>query len=372
MINNQEGSLLSQLYYDPAHTAGYSGARRLLDAVSEKKDVREWLAGQDTYSLHKKAVKRFSRLHYNVSGIDSLWEADLSDLSSLKQYNDNYRYLLFAIDVLSKYLWVEPIFDKTASSVTAAFKAIFDRSSRRRPDTVRTDRGGEFMGYHTINYLTSQDIKHQEGNNPDIKCSIVERVQRTIKEKMWRYFTHQNSRRYIDVLQDIVTSYNNSYHSSIKMKPVDVTFDNDSQAWKNIQSHRKSKKQLDTIAAKKKRKKKPKYRSGDMVRISRSKGVFEKGYMANFSEEIFKIRQVLAHRDPVVYTLEDLSGEEIDSIFYEPELSLVRVDTENHTWQINEILQTSGRGANKKYFVSWMGWPKKFNSWVSAADMQDL
>lgn len=109
-----------------------------------------------------------------------------------------------------------------------------------------------------------------------------------------------------------------------------------------------------------------------MVRISRSKGVFEKGYMANFSEEIFKIRQVLAHRDPVVYTLEDLSGEEIDSIFYEPELSLVRVDTENHTWQINEILQTSGRGANKKYFVSWMGWPKKFNSWVSAADMQDL
>lgn len=370
MTNNRENARLSRVYYNPAHAASYSGARRLLSVAPETEDVNRWLAGEDAYTLHKKVLRRFPRLHYSVSGIDSVWEADLTDLSSLNQYNDNYCYLLFVIDVLSKYLWVEPLLDKTAPSITEAFTKIFERSGHRRPDTMRTDRGGEFMGHHTINYLTRQGIKHQEANNPDIKCSIVERVQRTIKEKMWRYFTHQNSRRYIDVLQDIVTGYNNGYHSSIKMRPADVTFDNDTLAWKNIQSYRKSKKKLAADA--KKPKKKPKYRCGDMVRISRSKGVFEKGYMANFSEEIFKIRRVLEHRDPVVYLLEDLNGEEIDSIFYEPELSLVRIDTENHTWQINEILRTSGRGANKKYFVSWVGWPKKFNSWVAAADLQDL
>ena len=217
----------------------------------------KWLAAQDTYSLHKKVTRRFPRLHYNVSEIDSLWEADLTDLSSLSRYNDNYSYLLFVIDVLSKYLWIEPVFDKSARTITKAFESIFERSNNRRPAAIQTDRGGEFIGRHTLNYLDSLKIRHREAANPDIKCSIVERVQRTIKEKMWRYFTHRNTKRYIDVLQDFVQSYNNAHNSSIKMKPVDVTYDNSAQVWRNIKSRRKPIKR-----------KVPKYRCADFVRIS--------------------------------------------------------------------------------------------------------
>lgn len=355
---------LSRIYYNPSHEAGYSGARRLLlfnENGASRDDICKWLAAQDTYSLHKKVVRRFPRLHYNVRGIDWLWEADLTDLSSLKQYNDNYCFLLFVIDVLSKYLWIEPLRDKTSQSVTIAFKTIFERSGNRRPDTIQTDRGGEFMGRHTLNYLHSIDIEHREAANPDIKCSIVERVQRTVKERMWRYFTHQNTKRYINVLQDIVDGYNKSYHTSIKMKPIDVTYANATVAWRNIQSRQKIWK-----------KKKPKYSCSDLVRISRSKGTFEKGYTANFSEEIFKIKKVLKHRTPVVYILEDFNGEEIDSIFYESELSAVSIPDENRAWHVNEILRSSGKGSKKKYFVSWVGWPKKFNSWVLASDIQQL
>lgn len=354
---------LNAIYYEPGNDAGYSGARRILHKtknIVDKNNFYKWLSAQDTYTLHKRVLRKFPRLHYNVSGFDSVWECDLSDLSSISEYNDNYAYLLFVIDVLSKFLWVEPIKDKSSLTVVEAFKKIFARSKNRKPDTMQSDRGGEFMGNETKNFLKGMGIQHREASNPDIKASIVERVQRTIKEKMFRYLTHRNSKRYIDVLQNIVQSYNDGYHTSIKMAPSAVTIYNAHLAWQNIQKRFKPIKY-----------KKPKFKCLDLVRISKTKGTFEKGYLPNYSEEIFKIKKVLSRRKPTVYILEDLNGEEIDSIFYEQELCKVQV-ADDRTYKIDKILKTSGKGDNKKYFVSWFGYGSKFNSWISAKDIQDI
>ena len=212
--------------------------RRILNQTKDiihKNDIYKWLSAQDTYTLHKRAIRNFPRLHYNVSGLDSVWECDLSDLSSISESNDGYAYLLFVIDVLSKFLWVEPMKNKTSPATVEAFKKIFAKSNNRRPGTIQSDRGLEFMGGETQNFLKSMGITHREASNPDIKASIVERVQRTIKEKMFHFLTHQNTKRYIDVLQDIVKSYNVGYHTSIRMAPVSVTYGNAQLAWQNIQ-----------------------------------------------------------------------------------------------------------------------------------------
>ena len=105
----------------------------------------------------------------------------------------------------------------------------------------------------------------------------------------------------------------------------------------------------------------PKYTEGLHVRIRRERGVFEKGYVPEYTEEIFKIFKVLAHRNPPVYVLKDFSDEEIKGVFYEEELSPVIIKPTT-LYHIDKILETSRKGRNKKYFVSWAGYPSSFNS----------
>ena len=180
---------------------------------------------------------------------------------------------------------------------------------------------------------------------------------------MWRYFTHKNTRRYIDVLQDFARAYNHTRHSSIKMEPACVTRENARVARENLKQRWRGGKNQDAIQ-------KYKYRLGDLVRISRAKVTFEKGYKAKWSEEIFRIHRVLKWRRPHVYELSDLSGEVIDGIFYEQELTLVnKKNLEEEEFIVDKIIKSKGRGKNKQFLVSWRGYPSKFNSWIPASNL---
>jgi hypothetical protein len=81
-------------------------------------------------------------------------------------------------------------------------------------------------------FFKSIDVKYYVSENPDIKMGMVERFNRTLKERMWRYFTHNTTRRYIDVLQKIISAYNHSYHRIIKMRPIEVNEKNIYDVWK--------------------------------------------------------------------------------------------------------------------------------------------
>jgi len=145
-----------------------------------------------------------------------LWEADIVDLRAIRNYNDNYGYLLVVIDVLSKFAWVEKLRDKTTASVAKALAHILSCSNGRRP----------IIGTATQLFLKNANIGFRVARNPDVKAAVVERFNRTLKERIWRYFTYTRNKRYIDVLQNIVDAYNRSYHSTIKMAPYDVTLNN--------------------------------------------------------------------------------------------------------------------------------------------------
>lgn len=353
--------ILKKFYYDPTHHAGYAGAPNLIHAADKEKipreDVTNWLRTQDAYTLHRPIRRRFPRRHYAVDNIDDVWEADLVDLRSLKDENDGSVYLLVVIDVLSKYAWVETLRDKTCAETTEGFKRILSRSSGRAPVWLQTDRGKEFVGSVLQRFLKSRGINFRVARNPDIKAAIVERFNRTLKERMWRYFTHKNTRRYVDVLQSIVQAYNDTKHSTIKMQPAAVTLYNAAIARANMVKRYKLCHKV------------PKYKVGELVRISKAKSAFEKGYEARWSEEIFKIHKIITNRQPPIYELVDLNDEEIDGFFYEEELSVVEKEIDAEEFLIEKIIKTKGKGRNKQYFVSWRGYPEKFNSWIPATDI---
>ena len=137
--------ILHDLYYNLKNASAYAGARKLYTATREKYDrteVIDWLESQDTYNAHKLVRRRFPRRPYNVYNIDDVWETDICDMKKLINYNDGYAYILVCIDTLSKYVFAEPLYDKTAKSVSEAIKRILSRSGIRRPLVLQSDKGG--------------------------------------------------------------------------------------------------------------------------------------------------------------------------------------------------------------------------------------
>src|SRR5271163_5186540 len=217
-----------------------------------------------------------------------------------------HRYLLTCIDVFSKYARVEPLKTKTGSSLTQAFaKMIVDQKC----NLLQTDKGTEFLNSSFQKLLKDQNIKHHTSENDDIKAAVVERFNRTLKGAMWRYLTHASTGRYIDVLPQLVSSYNNTYHRSIKMTPSEVNEKNEDV----VRSRLFVPKKLPI---------KWKYKIGQTVRIKQSKRTFRKGYEPAWTEEIFTIAE-LYPSDPATYILKDFLGEVIKGKFYEAEIQPV-------------------------------------------------
>ena len=165
-----------------------------------------------------------------------MWEGDLADLRSLKTYNDDNTYLLVVIDILSKFSWIEPIRNKTSNSVSTAFERILTQCEGQHPMLFQTGKGKEFLGKEMQQVLKKNSIYYVVVRNPDIKAAVVVRFRefRTLKGRLWRYFTHTNTHRYIDILQKIVDAYNNSWHSGIKMVPAKVNLYNAAKAYQNL------------------------------------------------------------------------------------------------------------------------------------------
>ena len=210
---------LHKIWYDLKHPASFTGPDKLYRIV--KKDgkfkigrhkIRQWLQDQDSYSLSRNTVRKFRRSRYVVNTIDSLWEIDLAQFDSFQSENLGVKYLLFVIDVFSKHLWIESLKDKTHKSVLKALKKIL--SGSRRPTSIRSDLGKEFVNKYVRGYLSKEGINTYYSQN-ETKSAVVERSIRSIKTIMYTYFRHKQTYKYIDVIQDMVASYNKRPHRSL-------------------------------------------------------------------------------------------------------------------------------------------------------------
>ena len=162
-----------------------------------------------------------------MSGINDQWQADLVDVSSLASSNDKHTFILTVIDVFSKVGYAHPLRNKEARSITNAFKTILSTNGDKKPLSIQTDKGKEFRNKHFQTWADDQGIKLITSEDDQMKSQIVERWNRTLKNKMYRLFEHKGKAIWITFLQDLVYSYNNTYHTSIKMTPAQVNRENE-------------------------------------------------------------------------------------------------------------------------------------------------
>ena len=295
--------------------------------------------------------RRYKRSRVIVPGIDAQFQADLVDLQNLSRYNKGYKYLLTCIDIFSKYAWVLPLKSKQGQELVKAFQKIL--STGRKPSKLQTDLGTEFLNRVFQTYLRDNNIDFFTVNS-GLKASVVERFNRTFKNKMYKYFTAKNTLTYINVLPQLVSSYNNTYHRSIKMKPSEVTKANETKVWDTLYGNDVEKRV------------RFKFQVGDRVRISKVKRMFEKSYLPNFTEEIFTVYKRMARQVPV-YKLKDDAGEIIDGTFYEPELQRKFKDDDVH--RVEKIFRKRKRKGVVEYFIKLKGFPDEFNSRIAESDI---
>lgn len=177
------------------------------------------------------------------------------DVQNLSKENDDIKYLLILIDTLSKYLRVVALRQKSAKDVLNAIKLVFE--SGVKSNSIRSDRGGEFKNRLLQKFLKEKGVRLFFANQ-NSKASIAERVIRTIRGRLFRYFQKNRTYRYIDVLPDIVENYNSTPHRSLGgLAPKEVTSDNEADVW--AQLYLKKKNQNKSVNSVKKRKKQEKH-----------------------------------------------------------------------------------------------------------------
>ena len=351
-------NVLERLYYNLDSPASFGGKEKLfkeaknLNVNITRDDVQKWLGKQITYTLHRPVQLNFQTRPVVVYDIDEQWQMDLVDLSKLSKYNSGFKYLLVCIDVLSKYAWIEPLKTKTSSELKEAIQKIF-LYDKRQPLTIQTDKGTEFLNSLVKNMLKEKNIKLFTTNS-ERKASVVERLNRTMKSIMFKYFTKNNTRKYIDVLSDLVRRYNTSYHRSIKICPIDVTKAIVPQVWINLYEKQPPKSKVEL-------------KIEDFIRISIEILPFQKRYQEIWTEEIF----IITHKvvgNPTVYKIKDQADEPIKGTFYYEELQKV---SEPSTYRIEKVIRKKRTADGKLiYYVKWKGYSNKFNSYVPAEDLQ--
>ena len=173
-------------YTNPSIPGSFSGITGFLKNNKFNSNLsKKVISSLPTYSLHKPIKFHFERNKTLVNGIDNQWQADLVDLSKLSGSNSKYKYILTCIDVFSKFAWAEPLLNKSAETTTEAFKKIL--SNGRKPNLIYSDDGNEFKG-ECKKFLKDNNIELFVTNSKN-KATLVERFNRTLKEKMYRYFT---------------------------------------------------------------------------------------------------------------------------------------------------------------------------------------
>ena len=292
--------------------------------------------------LHKPIIRKFVKRKVYSTFKDNIWGVDLADMQLLSKYNKGIRFLLCVIDIFSKYAWVVPLKDKKGISIVKAFQNILKRSnSKQEPNKIWVDKGSEFYNAYFKRWFRDNDIvmysTHNEG-----KSVVAERFIRTLKSKIYKYMTSISKNVYIDKLDGIVHEYNNTYHTTIKMKPIDVKDNTYIYTCKKINN------------------KDSKFKVGDHVRIPKYKNIFVKGYMPNWSEEVF-VTTKIKNTIPWTYVVNDLNGEEIIGAFYEKELQ----KTNQEEFRIEKVIRQKG----DKLYVKWKGYDNSFNSWIDKRNL---
>ena len=297
--------------------------------------------------LNKPVINKFERKKVIVNHIDKIHSCDLGDMTKYSRINKGYKYIFTNIDIFSKYAWSFPLKTKTIKQIKSCFQKIF---KERKCEYIWSDQESVFFSQEMLKFF-DHNIKIYYTNS-NLKAVVIERFNRSLRELMMKKFIKSNNTSWYNILPELLKTYNNRYHHTIKMKPIDVNKSNEKHIKNTVYNYDITNKKL-------------KYKIDDLVRISlKRRQLFEKPTgNIKWSEELFKIYKV-GKSNVITYQLKDMNDEIIEGQFYEKELQLSKNTTGEYI--IEKILKTKGNNI----FVKWRGYSNNFNSWVNKYDIK--
>lgn len=191
MVNKE---ILQKFYTDPANPGGFSSKEALYNSVKAKhpaitkKEVETFLKGHRTYTLFKNRKVNYDRSSFIPTGYLSHVHVDLADFQSLSKDNDGYRFMLVAVDVLSKTFYAAPLKSKRFVDVKEALEKVFV-DMPFLPSSIFSDRGLEFESREIKDYLEEKGISKFKAVASHVKAAVAERGIRTIKQKIYKFFS---------------------------------------------------------------------------------------------------------------------------------------------------------------------------------------
>ena len=258
--------------------------------------------------LNKPVINKFERKKVIVNHIDEIHSCDLVDMQKYSRVNKGYKYIFTNIDIFSKYVWSFPLKTKTVKEIKSCFQKIF---KERKPKYIWSDQESSFFSKEMLKFFEDNNVKIYYTHS-QLKAVIVERFNKSLRELMMKEFVKNNNTVWYNILPDLIKTYNNRYHSTIKMKPKNVNKLNEKHIRNTVYNYDITNK-------------KPKFKINDLVRISlKRRTLFDKPTSnIKWSEQLYKIYKI-NKSNVITYQLKDMNNEFIKGKFYEKELQLTK------------------------------------------------
>ena len=364
MLNKEKRQYLEKLYFTPGNPGAFGGINRLWNLIKEdgkvtRKELKNWLLEQDTYTSHRQFRRNFKRSRVVVPYKDAVWGSDVAYMLPFAKDNDGYGYFVVFIDIFTRYAWTYPLKTLQGKEMVKIIKTLFDDAGTKC-EKLFTDGGSEYQNKLVAAYLKTQNVQHYSSKN-EKKVSHAERLIKQLKKNLIKYMDQTNSLRWVHVLSPFTLQYNNSYHRSIKTTPAKARDTDQYTLWRN-QYFEKPK--THKISQQTRNKKAYKIELGDRVKLLAEKKPFDREYSQHFTTEVFTVTERFIKDGIPFYKIKDEQNDPIIGTFYQSELQKVIVP-DDKAYKIEKVIRTRKRRGKKEYLVKFQGYPKKFNAWVS-------
>lgn len=367
-IPSTEKELIA-LYRTPGHPIAFSAPSKIYRYFRgrlSREFIKDALEKIDAYTLHREYKRpRIHNPYYSYVRRKN-FQADLISIAALKEANDSVCFLNLIIDVFTRKIWIVPQKDKSAKSTTRAMLKWLDSMGEdsNAEKQLLTDRGKEYRNNELKAALQERSIRHDFTQNIH-KCAIAERANKTIQVLIYKYLTDKGKNdRYIDVLGDIVRSYNKRPHR---------TLGNHSPNFADKKSNELFMRSLHLRRYAERERKRGRKRTltlGDKVRVKTyGTGIStaRRAYLQQFKGELFIVTSINTILPVPLYHITAMDDDEaIEGGFYSNELQRVGGDA----FKVERVLRERGEGENKEYFVKWLYFSPRWNSWVKATDFE--
>lgn len=363
-------------YVTAGHPTAYSGRtfmKRFYKNQLTAEQIDTLLTSIYSYGLHREYKKPAVRNPFYVYHIRHQIQMDLIQLErwsdiSLPRHNDGIRFLCVAIDAFTRFAWVVPMKNKSATQSLAAIKAIMTEMKEsypfRYPKSVLVDRGTEYNNQYVKTYFQNISVNLYHPNNNTVKAGIAERFNRTLQNLIFKFMTQKETNCYITALPSLLKTYNSRGHRSIgNLSPFDAEEEENQSLVLQYQVQRFEK-------IRKKRKLKATFKLGDIVRILvQPVNRFRRGYHHQFSADLFRIHEIRSQMPIHMYIVQSMNTNEVlRTRFYKEQLQLFT----GEVYRIEKVLRQRVRRGKRECFVKWMYFTDDHNSWISAENLEEI